>query len=110
MSFLKKLSRSPPTSFPEENEEPDGIDPDLRLRIVRTATESIHEAAREDARRRVNKVKRARGRSIFGTIKKRSTSISKHFGDHEKLGADNVPSSQLPRAPSRLVGCPFIVA
>jgi len=34
------------------------IDEDLRLRIVRTPTESLHEVAREDERRRVGKRKR----------------------------------------------------
>lgn len=45
------------------------VDEDHRLRIVRTATESIHEVTREDERRRIGKRKRKatfRGKSLFG--------------------------------------------
>lgn len=49
------------------------IDEDLRLRIVRTPTESLHEAAREDERRRIGKRKRK------GTLRKTL------FGGQSKL-------------------------
>lgn len=44
-------------------------DPDHRLRIVRTATESIHEVTREDERRRVGKRKRRATFKRWGTSK-----------------------------------------
>lgn len=54
------------------------IDEDLRLRIVRTPTESLHEAAREDERRRVGKRKRkgTLRKTLFGQGSKLSRGFS----------------------------------
>jgi phospholipid-translocating ATPase len=50
----------------------DDVDPDLQLRITRTATESIHESIREDERRRVGKTRRRKARSFFGASLRKS--------------------------------------
>lgn len=55
------------------------IDEDLRLRIVRTPTESLHEVAREDERRRVGKRKQRKGtlrKTLFGQGSKLSRGFS----------------------------------
>lgn len=54
------------------------IDEDLRLRIVRTPTESLHEAAREDERRRIGKRKRkgTLRKTLFGPGSKLSRGFS----------------------------------
>ena len=50
----------------------DADHPELRLRITRTLTDSIHVSDREDERRKVGKRRKPFGarRTIFGTIKK----------------------------------------
>lgn len=69
---------------------PGSPDPDLQLRIVRSATESIHEAAKEDERRRVGKRRRATNAfksSLLGTIRRggRATqSSAANQQQHEK--------------------------
>lgn len=54
-------------------DEDDGVDPELRLRITRTATESLAESNREDDRRRAKKKEKERARrhtfrkTLFGS-------------------------------------------
>lgn len=64
------VSNMNPTRPDEDEIEADH--PDLRLRITRTLTETIHEGDREDERRKVGKRRKPFGprRTIFGTIKK----------------------------------------
>lgn len=64
--------------------EPDSADPDLQLRVVRSATQSIFEASREDERRQIGKRanrrrKRETFNSLMGTIKRKTFSSA-----HEK--------------------------
>lgn len=74
--------------------EPDTADPDLQLRIVRSATESIHEAAKEDERRRIGKRRKRRDtlKSTFlGTIKRaqRAPSNASSTLKEEKSSSNN---------------------
>jgi phospholipid-translocating ATPase len=70
--MVGKARRSPSPLPPGSVLDDDEIDPDLRLRITRTATESIHESIREDERRRVGKTGRRKGRSFFHTSLRKS--------------------------------------
>jgi phospholipid-translocating ATPase len=68
----------------------DDVDPDLRLRITRTATESIHESIREDERRRVGKTGRRKGRSFFGASLRKSQHhhATRHNADTDEQSGD----------------------
>ena len=79
------------------------ISEDHRLRIVRTPTESLHELAREDERRRVGKRKRRatfRGRSFFGgnsklgrTASQITTHSTSNSQSHSNSGHGRLSSS-----------------
>lgn len=67
------------------------IDEDLRLRIVRTPTESLHEVAKEDERRRIGKRKRkgTLRKTLFGQA---GSKLSRGFS----IGGSSVRSSARP--------------
>lgn len=79
------------------------VDEDLRLRIVRTPTESLHEVAREDERRRIGKRKR-RGtlrKTLFGQA---GSKLSRGFsigGSSIKSRPGTGDSNAIPSVPVR---------
>lgn len=92
------LSESPP---PRPSTKPtlldvDSQDPDLRLRVVRSARESIRFAAQEDERRQIGKRRRRRDnlQSFFGSFKRGRSSSSASAS--EKAGSFLRPNSQPP--------------
>ncbi|KAE9393504.1 phospholipid-translocating P-type ATPase [Gymnopus androsaceus JB14] len=88
MSFLKRSVTSRHSD--SDDEEDDGIDPELRLRTVRTAASALEVSMRTEAKTERRKSRRRRG--LFG----RSNSEKKRARSSDTTSNNNTPSTEIP--------------
>jgi phospholipid-translocating ATPase len=79
MSFLKRNHPPPEDDVDEEND--DTIDPELRLRTVRTAASALAESIRSEQRaERRRSIRRGKGSRFFRRHEKRTEEVSTEAG------------------------------